>query len=227
MRAMAGPRPGPGGASRRRQRHQQRVGRAARRHRRTPVPADRGRRGGRGPIVADRRAAADRPAQGRPSRQSDGHDRCLPRRGPASGRGGLGRGGQSVWPSGAADPAAPRLLRRAGVPDGCRRVGLGDVRSGGPRRPDGPATGGGRVADRGRRAAAGRGGRDRRGAAARLLLCDPRDQGPVGAWDRPGRAHRPGRIHLVAPYRLTSGATGTRNAPRARSSGPTRLPSVR
>ena len=55
--------------------------------------------------------------------------------------GGVGGNRQPVWPSGAAHAGTPRSLRRAGIPDRCRRVRVGDVRGGGSGYPDGAGRG--------------------------------------------------------------------------------------
>ena len=101
-RALAGPEPCPGAPQRYRDRHQQRLDRAARRGRRPAVPARRRRRGGRRSGAPRPRPAAGGPAQGRPPRVTDRVDARVPRGRPADGRRRVVGRRQPVRPPGAA-----------------------------------------------------------------------------------------------------------------------------
>ena len=91
---------------------------------------------------------------------------------------------------GPSDAGASRRVRRAGLSDRCRRSVTVTFGAGGSGRPHGAAACGGRriAHSRGRATASGRG--DGRRAAAQLLLCDPRDQGPGESEDPAGRLPR-------------------------------------
>ena len=77
------------------------------------------------------RPAAGRLPQGRPSRQPDGVDPALRRRGAAAGRDRLGRRGQPVRPSGPRDARAARGRRGPRLPDRPRWHRRGELRAGG------------------------------------------------------------------------------------------------
>ncbi len=128
--AVADSGPGADPATGRRDGHQQRVGRPARPGWFPTLPADGRRRAGDRSPVARRRAAAGRPAQGRPSRQQDRHHAAFRGRRPTARRGGLGRGRQSVWSSGQSNVGSTgggRSARPADRPrwNGGRRVRAG------------------------------------------------------------------------------------------------------
>ena len=126
--AVADPRRGAGRAARRRDRDQQRVDRPARGRRRRPIPAGGRRRGGDRRIAPGGSAAATRPAQGRPSRQPDGDDPGVRRRGTAADRGRVGRHRQPVRTPDACDARASVRGRCPGLPHGSRRDGRRHVR---------------------------------------------------------------------------------------------------
>ena len=148
-RALADPWPGPGRTARRRDRHQQRLDRAARRGRHVPVPAGRRRRAGDRPVAAPGAAAAARLPQGRPPRQQDRDDAGVRRHRAPEGRRRVGWRGQPVRSPSAVHARTAGGRRRPGLPDRPRRHRRGHLRAS---RDDGA---GGRWAS---------GGRPRRGA---------------------------------------------------------------
>jgi hypothetical protein len=125
---VAGPRPTAARAHRRRPNDQRHLGRAARRGRRTPLPADRGHGGRHRPTARPAWSAARGPAQGRPSRVGHRDERRAaggPRAAPGRR---LGRDRQPLRAPGRRDARATRDQRRAGAADRPRRFGRGGAR---------------------------------------------------------------------------------------------------
>jgi hypothetical protein len=191
---VADPWPGPGHATRWRDRHQQRVGRIARPDRRSSRPADGRRRGRHRPVTPSRRAASRGPAQGRPSRQQDRDDAGVRRRNEAAGRDRVRGCREPVRPSGQGNARPSGSVGRARAANRPRRDGGRRLRA---RRDD--CSDGGCARDGSCRRVRHRSGTPTcRGNGAGLPLCDPGD-----------RAH-PARCPGSEPSRMgLAGARGS------------------
>ena len=176
---MARARAGAAYAAGRRDRHQQRLDRAAGAGGPAPVPAGRRCRAGHRPEPAGVRTAARRPAQGGTPRLQDGDDAGLRGGRPAAHRGRIGGRRQPVRASCKVDTRSPRCGRRARPANRSRWVGDDRVRGVGDHDPHG-ASAARRRPRAPRRLARG---------AGRVRVLDPgaagstdlRPEGPAGA----------------------------------------------